>query len=410
VTDDNGCDITDEVIITEPDAMDINITIDQVILCNGDLSGILTANASGGTGTKSYVWNDPGNQTVKTATNLGAGYYTVTATDVNECEVEEAIQLSQPAVLILSPIPQNVSCNGAGDGLINLNVSGGTPAFNYDWSNGAITQDISNLSPGMYSVTVTDANLCEAYIETEIVEPDVLKIDTIISTDANCYTNPDGEIVIGGIGGVPNYEYSIDNGDSFLADSTFSDIGAATYTVIIRDANSCLSASTDATIAGPEELVVVNQSVDGSTITVEAGGGVPPYTYTLDGSEENSTGVFTNVDPGTHSVSVTDANDCGTIIIDDLEVITAIEDLSINNLSIYPNPSNGIFYFEFNTLTENEYRIQVYSMTGSLVSDELLHIDADSQHKFSIDLTDAKSGAYIVKLNGEALNRKLIIE
>lgn len=330
VTDAKDCEISDEVIITEPEAMDITITIDQVIFCNGDLSGILNANATGGTGTKSYVWNDPGNQTVKRATNLGAGYYTVTATDINECTVMESIQLTQPAKLVLSKTHQHVSCNGAGDGLINLSVNGGTPTFNYDWSNGAITQDISDLEPGIYSVTVTDANACDAFLQDTITEP--------------------------------------------------------------------------------APLSILSQEVDGSTITIVAEGGTLPYSYTLDGSTENSTGIFTDVEAGIHSVEVTDANDCGPIIINDLEVIDAIEDLLLNNLNIYPNPSDGLFYFDFNSFSESEYRIQVYSMTGSLITDQVLYMGTGTQHKFAIDLSEAESGAYIVKINGIALDRKLVVK
>ncbi len=246
VTDNNGCTASDDVSLSQPPAMDIIITIDQPILCHDDFTGIVTATATGGTGTKTYIWDDPGNQTNQTATSLEAGTYHVTATDLNGCKITGQIQLLNPALLTLSESHTNVTCFGEGDGIINLSVSGGTPSYNYEWSNGRISQDIDNLSPGTFAVTVTDAHNCTAGTSIGISEPAELEI-----TDVNISGN---DVTVTITGGTPPYSYSL---GSSLQNTTgvFLDVPEGTYNLSVTDANSC----------GPETvsgIVILPDAID----------------------------------------------------------------------------------------------------------------------------------------------------
>jgi gliding motility-associated-like protein len=320
ITDKNGCIATDDVEITQPSAMDINITIDQPIFCHGDLSGILTATATGGTGTKFYIWDDPGNQTTQTATGLEAGTYGVTATDINGCFVTDQINLSDPNPLILSEVHQNVMCYGGSDGIINLSVSGGTPQYNYDWSNGQISQDISNLTADTYIVTVTDANNCIANLSTEITEPESVSYQFIELNQATCYGYADGSIVLIGQGGVGGYQYSIDGGLNYSSDNTFTDILAGSYILRIRDNNNCESSDSTVTIGQPEGTTLVSTTLndvtcygysDGSLI-ITATSSIGGLTYSIDEGITflDNNGLFTNLSAGNYTIWIRDGNGC----------------------------------------------------------------------------------------------------
>ena len=121
--------------------------------------------------------------------NLSAGDYTVTITDANGCFKEtNNITLTQPnAALASNGNKTDVSCNDAADGSINLSVSGGTANYTFAWtktgdsSYSATSEDLNNLAPGTYNVTVTDANDCTTTASVTITQPDDLTIAETIT-------------------------------------------------------------------------------------------------------------------------------------------------------------------------------------------------------------------------------------
>lgn len=137
----------------------VSITKEDVA-CHGETTGTATATASGGTGNYLYNWSN--GQNGATATGLTAGNYTVTITDDNGngCTTTESITINQPTAITTSIQTTPESVPGAGNGAIDLTVSGGTPSYAYAWSNGATTQDLTNITGGTYTVTITDGNSC----------------------------------------------------------------------------------------------------------------------------------------------------------------------------------------------------------------------------------------------------------
>ena len=320
VTDNNGCIATDGVEITQPPALDINITINQPIFCNGDLTGILTATATGGTGTKFYIWDDPANQTTQTADGLEAGTYGVTATDIVGCSVNDQINLPEPSLLSLTETHQYVSCFGGSDGLINLSVSGGTPQYNYEWSGGQIIQDISGIEADTFTVTVTDANNCTASLSVEITQPGAVIFQNVELTGPTCYGYNDGSINITAQGGSGNYQYSFDGGTTYSADSENSDITAGNYTLRIRDDNGCESADSvislnqpeGTTLLGTEATDVICFGLSDGTLTISANSSVGGLTYSIDEGINyiDNGGEFTNLPAGFYIISIRDGNNC----------------------------------------------------------------------------------------------------
>lgn len=128
------------------------------VSCNGGSNGSATVTPSGGVGPYTYAWSN--GATTQTINGLTAGTYTVTVTDAVNCSETGSRTVTEPSQIDLSFNVTNESLPGANDGSIDLSVSGGTPGYSYAWSNGAATQDISGLSAGTYTVTVTDNNNC----------------------------------------------------------------------------------------------------------------------------------------------------------------------------------------------------------------------------------------------------------
>ena len=91
---------------------------------------------------------------------LTSGTYSVLIIDANSCLITETLTINEPPVLTSSTFVQDISCNNGTDGSIDLIISGGSSPYNTLWSNGSITEDISNLSSSLYNVTITDANGC----------------------------------------------------------------------------------------------------------------------------------------------------------------------------------------------------------------------------------------------------------
>uniref|UniRef100_UPI0024943FFA HYR domain-containing protein n=1 Tax=Seonamhaeicola maritimus TaxID=2591822 RepID=UPI0024943FFA len=159
VEDANGCTTTVDVTITQPAVLSASASQNSPVVCNGESNGSATVTPAGGNGGYTYLWDN--GETTATATALNAGSHSVTITDSQGCQTSTSVTITQPAVLSASLISvTNVSCFGSNDGAININVSGGTTAYSFNWSNGASSQDISNIPAGTYNVTITDANNC----------------------------------------------------------------------------------------------------------------------------------------------------------------------------------------------------------------------------------------------------------
>ncbi len=131
-------------------------------LCHGDNSGKVIALASGGTSPYEYSWNTIPEQVNDTVTALSAGSYTVTVTDANGCKVVSEVMLTDPPALSLSISSTDADCPDTSDGSVTLTITGGSPPYNTSWNDEETSVSRTELLPGTYNVTVTDANGCEA--------------------------------------------------------------------------------------------------------------------------------------------------------------------------------------------------------------------------------------------------------
>lgn len=310
VVDDNGCTGTGEITINIIDDLAVTIT-GQDVLCFDESTGSATASGSGGTPPYTYEWSTGAN--TATIDNLSAGVYTVTVTDVNECDVEESVVIGQPTELTVTIDGLDLLCFGESDGTLTAMPSGGTPGYTYAWSSGETTQTISNVPAGTYTVTVTDANMCEATAMAVVEEtPDlVLEID---GTEVVCGAENEGNASVSASGGTPPYTYIWSTGET---EESVDGLGEGTFEVTVTDALGC-TATAEIEIDVVDDFVlnitprdVLCNGDNTGSILVLPEGGMAPYTYDWDTGED--TNEIVGLTAGQYTVTVTDANGCELI-------------------------------------------------------------------------------------------------
>ncbi|UII26433.1 T9SS type A sorting domain-containing protein [Fulvivirga maritima] len=341
IQDANGCveEQTDPVVISSPPT--INITDTQSayhgysISCNGEAYGFIHAAATGGDGNLSYSWST--GSTNQNIDNLTAGTYTLTVTDGAGCSEEKIYILTEPYPLLSSTTITDISCYGEVDGAIDLDISGGTAPYNYAWSTGADSEDLTDLTAGTYSVVITDTNGCEIE-ENNIVITEPTEIVFSVSTqqDALCKDTSTGSITVNTTGGVGDYEYSMD-GSNWQTETTFDNLAAGSYQIMMRDGNGC-DATLTTTLTEPtllegsiSNIAEASCAESNGSATVSVSGGTIPYQYEW----KNSTGTvigtnatMPNIPGGIYTVTVTDDNGCtvnynANVSSEDGAVITA---------------------------------------------------------------------------------------
>lgn len=307
VTDATGATATNNFTITQPDSL--VVSTEATVGCTGGTSGSMTATVLGGSFPYAYAWSN--GDSVQTTTGLSTGNYVVTVTDVNGCTaVSSALFLEQPIEVNSNPFPNSTSCPDGMDGSITLDVWGGSGNYTYNWSTGATTQNITNISAGTYSVTVTDSNACTSTSEVTVDSPAPITLNVQGIGNVTCNGASDGSIFADAFGGNPGYTYIWSNG----ATGSFIDsLVAGTYFATITDAVGCTEVGS-VTVNEPELLEtftfgssVCNGSNDG-TANVVVSGGTQPFSYSW--SNGATTPEIENLVPGTYYVSVSDVNQC----------------------------------------------------------------------------------------------------
>ncbi|MBL0048064.1 MAG: gliding motility-associated C-terminal domain-containing protein [Bacteroidetes bacterium] len=323
VKDANNCQVTTTVTITEPLVLAITSTPQQNVLCNGGNSGSITINATGGTSPLQYSINGGTSfQAGNLFAALTAATYNIVVKDANNCQVTTTVTITEPLVLAITSTPQqNVLCNGGNTGSITINTTGGTAPLQYSINGGTSFQAgnlFSTLTAATYNVLVKDANNCQVTSTVTITEPPLLTITSTPQQNVLCNGGNTGSITINATGGTAPLQYSINGGTSFQAGNVFAALTAATYNVLVKDANNC-QVTTTVTIAEPPLLTITStpqQNVlcnGGNTgsITINATGGAAPLQYSINGSTSFQAGnVFSTLTAATYNVVVKDANNC----------------------------------------------------------------------------------------------------
>lgn len=276
----------------------------------GSGAGAINITHSGGTAPFLYHWSN--GALVEDLTGLAAGTYSITITDVFGCTAVEAYTLTNnPGTMVLSGNATDESC-GNGLGAVNLNVFGGAVPYDYSWNNGAISQDISGLHGGTYSVTVSDAFGCAGFFSANIINNTggfMAAIDTVIPETCGI---ANGSVQLDVSGGQIPYDFSWNNG---ATTEDISGLAAGIYNVQVTDDLGCsfflsanLSNQTGSFAMTFSHLQDENCDNGDGFIDIEISGGSLPYTYIWSNSE--TTQDITDLFQGDYHVTITDATNC----------------------------------------------------------------------------------------------------
>lgn len=357
VVDANGCTATyGPVNVGGANPPDIDATglVTSNTACTGNTGSISGLTVSGGTGTVTTTWSS--GQSTNDISNLAAGDYTFYAEDTQNCidSIEVTINMDNaPVIDISAVVVTDENCNQADGSITGVTVSGGTPAYTYNWNSNPVqtTLDATNLAPDTYTLTVTDASGCT---DTEDVTVGTLNGPTVdatglVITDDNC---GEGNGAINGlvVNGVNPIVYAWDNTSSTTID--INGLFAGNYTLTITDGNGCTIdygptvvnstpvPNADFTFSPsepePNDLVSFTDQSSGGTIV--------SWEWLIDGTTDNNQDTdYTFITEGDYLVSlaVENANGCTDTVV---KTITVLSNMVIPNvITINGDGSNEMF-------------------------------------------------------------------
>ena len=314
VTGSNGCTSTASVSLTNNNPP-INVTASIVAntTCTGG-NGSITASVSPvtppGGGTYTYNWSN--GDTGTNLTNLTPGSYTVTVDGGGACTQTATFTVPNlPNEPTISQIVTPATC-GLSNGSVNLSVSGGVSPYTYNWSNGSILEDLTNVSGGSYSVTVTGANGCTA--STAISVPDNPVNFTVTSNilpNTSCAGGANNGSINISVTPSGTYTYTWSNGDT---GTSLTGLAPGTYTVTVSAGGTCTQ-SAAFTVPNQPNIPSLSSNITPATCgqsnggaTILTNGGIGPFTYNWTNGNVGQS--LTNVPAGSYSVTVTGSNGC----------------------------------------------------------------------------------------------------
>jgi len=226
----------------------VNASLSISIFCNGDNTGEVVLDSSLYDMSYTYNWyeaTDPSTSLGNTSQiiNLGAGSYVIEANYLG-CIATDTMVLTEPNPINITGSITHLLCHGDSDGTVDISIAGGSPSSNgytYLWSNNEISEDISNLTSGSYTVTVTDSLFCESSKTFTVTQPDELEV-TIVET------SPFVLELSTVTGGTPGYTYTWNESGNNVGTGTSYVVSAnGTYSLEATDANNCTSTSNNIT-------------------------------------------------------------------------------------------------------------------------------------------------------------------
>jgi hypothetical protein len=289
--------------------------------CNGGSDGSVTVNVSGGTSPYSVTVNGVTHSGVTgstTFTGLPSGTYPATISDSKSCSGSAAgVLVGQPAAISASETTTPTSCNHGSDGTVTVNVSGGTSPYSVT-VNGVTHSGVTSsttftgLPTGTYPATISDTHSCAGSAAGVLVAQPSAITASASGTNPAC-SDGTGTVTVTASGGTGTLMYSKD-GTNFQSSNEFTGLAAGNYTITVKDANGCTATTNQVTIVTPPPLQLgVGEACTNGTegsLTVTASGGTGTLTYSKDGTNFQSSNVFTGLTAGDYTITVKDANGC----------------------------------------------------------------------------------------------------
>ncbi|MFN8308656.1 MAG: gliding motility-associated C-terminal domain-containing protein [Chitinophagales bacterium] len=312
----NGCADTAISHVTVNGVPAVTLSAHAAI-CTTD-NGWIAATVAGGSPQYHYNWQPPAPDN-DSIFNLITGSYQLIVVDSNHCSDTAAIVVGRnfPAVTIALQSKRNIRCFGTATGAVDIDVSP-VATYNYVWNTlpAQITQDVTGLTQGNYTVIATDSLGCADTATFNLTEPSALIISGITKSDPLCYHGSNGTATVTATGGSGGYHYSW-NTNPAQHTATAVSLSAQTYTATVTDDSACAIVDS-IQLNNPPALIlneISNRSVscnsgnDGES-QVATTNGTPPYAYVWNSNPVQHDSVGNQLPSGTYSVSVSDFNSC----------------------------------------------------------------------------------------------------
>ncbi len=415
VTDlETGCEVQSAVV---PGQQPTPITIERdsftVVNCFGGADGSIYVSVNGGTGPYDYNWMNEEGTTVSTQEDHRfalAGIYELLVTDQKGCTAiyRDSNVVSINDLIVLSDtIIHPVSCRGGLDGAIDIEVSGGVAPFSYEWSNDAETEDIMDLSAGIYTLTVTDSDTCRAIFPgLRVRQPLTELVVDGTAEDVSCFGFNDGEITSLVMGGDGPYTYRWRRNGILVPSLQGPDLVnllPAQYQLSLTDSNGCVRQLLFEVNEPPGlDLTILNDPLGVDSLTALAGGGTPPYSYLW--STNDTTMTINELASAFYEVMLTDSVGCTSTATFQLTGVKDERLLEDAPFQVYPNPTSGALRIVYtgDHLMEDQ-ALEVFNQLGQLI--QTIPLNWSSVSSFELDLGALPSGRYGLRLWEEQAGR-----
>ncbi len=314
VTDASNCSSVTDYSLSDPSQLNINLMATDVTCQDADNGNIRLTN-SGGTPPFQLVWNTPVHPD---SSNLSPGWYQVTLTDKNNCELVDSIKISAPSQLQVSlEITNPLDCPGSTDGALASTVIGGIGPYTYLWNEGSTTPSLNNVSSDTFSVTVTDQQSCQT--SAEIILSAAQNFAVIIEQIQNipCHGIATGFIKTSIQGGTNPVQLFLDGNP--ITTSDLENLSAGNYNIHAEDVNNCTTVTVPVALTQPTPLltsteidsVICNGSATGGVV-LTTNGGTGSFTYLWDNGL--TVNMVDTLSAGNYSVTISDSLSCEEII------------------------------------------------------------------------------------------------
>ena len=395
-----GCKVVaSAIVVTEPTAIAISQPQKTDVKCRGGATGTISINAVGGTGVYTYAWTGPNGfvATTSSIANLSAGTYTVIVKDGNNCSATTTATLTEPStgITIGTPSVTNILCKGAATGSIVISVQGGTAPLTFAWSNGSTQQNLSNITAGNYTVTITDVNLCSQTSSAITVTESAAIVVTPSVTNASCGQS-NGAISVITAGGAGGFTYKWTGPNNFTATTqNISALAEGSYSVEVTDASNCKLNLSSIIVTGSALInIAVGSKTDikckddaSGTITLNVSGGNGGFVYAWTGPvgfTSTNSATLSNLIASTYNVTVTDSRGCTSN--SSVTLTEPATKATIGAPSVIDVLCNGLSTGAINITVTGGTSPYTYAWSNVSISQNLTNIAAGN---YSVTVTDA---------------------